>query len=188
MDAEHHVFHVVGTFVFASDGNFFGITQVFFGDACDFRAHGSGEQQGVAFLRHVGQDGVDAVRESHVQHFVRFVHHHVLYGGERYGFAFHQVQQSSRCGYDDVYTSFQCTYLAFDGRASVYGQHSQAVDVFRVIVQVACYLQTEFAGGAEDKGLGDSVADVNLLYEWQAERGSLSCSCLCQCHYVVVFS
>lgn len=107
--------------------------------------------QGVALLRHIGENGVDAVCESHVQHFVRFVHNHVLYGGEGHGFAFHQVQQSSRCGYDDVYTPFQGAYLAFDGRASIYGQHSQAIGIFRIIVQVACYLQTKFAGGAENK-------------------------------------
>ena len=151
MYTEGYVFHVAGAFIFASDGDFLGIAQVLLGDACDFRAHGSGEQQGVALLRHIGENGVDAVCESHVQHFVRFVHNHVLYGGEGHGFAFHQVQQSSRCGYDDVYTPFQGAYLAFDGRASIYGQHSQAIGIFRIIVQVACYLQTKFAGGAENK-------------------------------------
>ena len=81
MYTEGYVFHVAGAFIFASDGDFLGIAQVLLGDACDFRAHGSGEQQGVALLRHIGENGVDAVCESHVQHFVRFVHNHVLYGG-----------------------------------------------------------------------------------------------------------
>ncbi len=94
----------------------------------------------VTLCGHIGKNGVDAVCKSHVQHFVRFVHNHVLDGGEGHGFAFHQVQQSSGCGYDDVYPPFQGAYLAFDGRTAVYGQYPQTVDVLGVIVQVACYL------------------------------------------------
>ena len=79
MNGENHVFHVVCAFILASDGNFLGVVQVFFGNTCYFRAHGSGEQQRVALLGHVCQNGVDAVRESHVQHLVRLIENDVLY-------------------------------------------------------------------------------------------------------------
>ena len=73
-----YVFHVACTFVLASDGNLLGILQVVLGDAGDFGAHGCREEQGVPFFGDIGKDSVDAVGESHIQHFVRFVHHYVV--------------------------------------------------------------------------------------------------------------
>ena len=49
---------------------------------CDFGTHGRGEQQCVTLLGHICENGINAVRKSHVQHFVRLVHNHVLDGGE----------------------------------------------------------------------------------------------------------
>ena len=92
MHAVGYVVHVGGAFVLASDGDFLGIVQVVLRDAGYLGAHGGGEEQRVALLRHIGEDGVDAVGEAHVQHLVRFVHDDVLDGGERYGLAFHQVE------------------------------------------------------------------------------------------------
>ena len=66
-------------------------------------------------MRYIGKNGVDAVRESHVQHFVSLVHHYVLDGGEGYRFALHQVEQASRGGDNDMYTLFQGAYLAVYG-------------------------------------------------------------------------
>ena len=82
MNGEHHVFHVAGSFISASDGDFLCIVQVFFGNTCDFGTHGRGEQQCVTLLGHICENGINAVRKSHVQHFVRLVHNHVLDGGE----------------------------------------------------------------------------------------------------------
>ena len=102
-------------------------------------------------MRHICQNGVDAVRESHVQHLVRFVHNYILYGGKGDGFALHKVEQASGSSHDDVYSPFQGAYLALDGRTAVYRQYSQAVDVFRIIIQVTGNLQTKFAGRAENE-------------------------------------
>ena len=33
--------------------------------------------------------------------------------------------------------------------------------------------------------LGYSVVNVDLLYKRQTERCGLSCSCLCQCYYII---
>ena len=48
--------------------------------AGDFGAHGCREEQGVPFFGDIGKDSVDAVGESHIQNFVRFVHHYVVNG------------------------------------------------------------------------------------------------------------
>ena len=38
-----------------------------------------------------------------------------------------------------------------DKKKFAYFSNTQAIGIFRIIVQVACYLQTKFAGGAENK-------------------------------------
>ena len=87
-----------------------------------------------------------------------------------------------------MYAAFQGAYLALDGRAAIDGQHAQAVNVFGIVVQVARYLEAKLARRAEDEGLGDLFFYVDFLYQRQSEGGSLPCSGLCQCYYVVVFS
>ena len=62
MNGEHHVFHVAGSFISASDGDFLCIVQVFFGNTCDFGTHGRGEQQCVTLLGHICENGINAVR------------------------------------------------------------------------------------------------------------------------------
>ena len=143
--------HAVGTFVFAADRDLFGVAEVFLGNTGNFRAHRRREKEGIAFLRNICQNRIDAVRESHVQHLVCFIHHHVADGRQRDGLTLHQVQQTSRSGYYDMYTAFQTAYLAVYGRSAIYGQHFQSVDVFGIIVQVTCYLQAKFPCGAKDQ-------------------------------------
>ena len=99
----HHMLYVVVTFVLASDGYFLGIAKIVFGYSCNFGRHGSREQQRVSFFRNIGQNGVDAIGETHIQHLVSFIHNHIANGGKRYRFAFHEVQQTSRSGYNNVH-------------------------------------------------------------------------------------
>ena len=115
-----HMLHVARTFVLASDGDLFCIVKVVLRNTGYFRAHSGREKQCVTFLWNICQDGIDTVRKAHIEHFVRFVHNHVLYGGEGHGFAFHQVQQASGCSYNDVYSSFEAAYLAVNRRTTIY--------------------------------------------------------------------
>ena len=124
MDHVDDVLHVGRSLVLASDGDFLGVVQIVLRDAGYFGAHGGREEQSVAFFGHVGQDGVDAVSEAHVEHFVGLVHHHVLDGGQGDGLALHEVEQAAGRSYDDVHAAFQGLDLAFDGRATVDGQHA----------------------------------------------------------------
>ena len=110
-----HMLHVARTFVLASDGDLFCIVKVVLRNTGYFRAHSGREKQCVTFLWNICQDGIDTVRKAHIEHFVRFVHHYVCDSGKRYRFAFHQVEESPRCGNNDMHTPFQAAYLAVDG-------------------------------------------------------------------------
>ena len=87
-----------------------------------------------------------------------------------------------------MYTSFQAAYLAINGRTTIYRQYFQSVNVFGIVVQISCYLETKLAGRAEDKRLWNSVFYVNLLEQGQTECGCFTCSCLCKSYYIIIFS
>ena len=183
-----NVVHVLGSFVLHADGDFLRILQVLLGDATDFGTHRGREHQCVAVSRHFLEDGIDAFGEAHVQHFVGFVHHHVDDVVELRHATFHEVDKASRSGHDDVNTRLEHTDLAFDGRTAIHGQYLQSVDVFRIIVQVAGYLQTKFAGRAEDECLRYSMLYVCFLDKGQTEGSRLSGAGLSKGYHVVSFA
>ena len=188
MDDVCDVVDVLAAFVLGTDGDFLGIVQVSLGNAGNLGTHGSREHQGVPVLRYFFQDGVDAVCETHVQHFIGFVHHDIADRRQVGHLTFHQVDEASRCGHDDVYPLFQATYLAVDGGTTVYRQYFQIGDILRVVCQVTGYLQTEFAGRTENQCLWNTTGYVNLLNQRQTKCGCFSGSGLCQSHYIVSVS
>ena len=171
-----HVVHVLVSFILHADGDFLRVMQVIFGNAGYLRAHRGREEKRVAVFRHIGQDGVDAVGKSHVEHLVGLVHDHIAYGGKGDHATLHEVNQASRRSDHDVHAVFQATYLACDGRTSIDGLHTQAVDIFRIISEVACYLEAELTGGTQDKCLGHSVFHYNLLDKRQTKCGCFTSS------------
>ena len=129
----HHIIqvvHVLVPFVPCADGDFLRVSEVVLGDTRYLGTHRGGEEERVAVLGHIRQDGVDAVGEPHVEHLVRLVHHHVADGAELHGATLHEVQQTARSSHDDVYPLLEVAYLALYRRAAIDGQHTQAVHVF----------------------------------------------------------
>ncbi len=68
----------------------------------------------------LSQNRIDAVGESHIQHFVRFVHNHVPDRTQIDCLTVHQVEQASRCRYHYMYATFQRLDLTFNAGTSVY--------------------------------------------------------------------
>ena len=101
----HHIVnmvHVLGALVAAAHHDLLRVVQVALGYALYLAAHRSREEQRVAVVGYALQNGVDALREAHVEHFVSLVEHHVV-GLVKMGYAtVHQVYQSARRGHDDV--------------------------------------------------------------------------------------
>ena len=154
------------------------------GNLLDFARHGGREEQHLALLGHLGEDGVDTVEESHVEHLVGLVHDDGRNVVEPHGFPLEQVEQAARRGHDDVYPLLQGAYLALDARAAVNGQDGESVDVLRVVGEVAGNLQAEFAGGRENQCLRLAQRAVDALYHGQAEGSRLTRTGLGQSHQV----
>ena len=149
----------------ASDYDLLRIVHVVLGDLFDLARHGGGEKQHLALFGNLFQNGVDAVEEAHVKHFVGFVHDHGRNVVEPYGAALYEVEQTSRRSDHDVHTVFQAAYLAFDARSAIYRQDAQSGQIFGIVGQVAGYLQAEFAGGRKNKCLRLVHRQVDTLYQ-----------------------
>ena len=174
------VFYILCPFVFAADNDFPGRMHVFFCDTAYVGRHGGREKQHTSFVWNSRKYFVDTFGKSHVEHLVGFVHNHGMYPVELYHTSVDQVDEAAGCSDDYVYAFFECTYLAFDARSPVYGKNFQPVDMRRVIVEVASYLQAQFAGGAENECLGLIDRKVGFLYDRQTECCRFSRTCLCK--------
>ena len=122
----HHVIEVpdvLVALVAATDDDLARLLHVLAGDACDLLRHGGGEEQHVSVLGHFGQDGVDAVREAHVEHLVGLVEDYVADAAEVYRLSVQQVEQSSGRGHDHVHAFPQRLDLALNARSAIDGQH-----------------------------------------------------------------
>ena len=118
-----YVIYVLATLVLSTDCNFFRIVQICFCDTCDIWAHCSREHQRITVLRNFLQDSVDAVGKSHVKHFVGLIHHYVFDSFKMRHLTLHQVNKSSWGSYYDMHSLLQAANLAFDRRATIYGEY-----------------------------------------------------------------
>ena len=77
-----------------------------------------------------------AVGEAHVEHLVSLVEHHVLNLVELCHATVHEVDESSRCGHDDLCAVLQRMDLVNDAGASINSHHVDALDILGKIFQV----------------------------------------------------
>ena len=73
------VVDVLGTLVARAHHNLLVVAQITFGYALYLAAHGGREEQCVVFLGDALQDGINTLRETHVQHFVRLVQNDIVH-------------------------------------------------------------------------------------------------------------
>ena len=162
----HHVIHMVdilGTLVAAAHHNLLVVVQVVEGYLLDFLAHGGREEQGVTVFGHMLENLVDALRETHVEHLVGLVEHHVGCLIDLRLATVHQVDETTRCGHDDMGTVAQSLDLLHNVGTTVDGYHANAGHVFREITKIVGNLQTKFAGGTQDQGLSGRIFRVDTL-------------------------
>ena len=157
------VIHVFSTFVAASDYNLLVIFEIALGDAFDLWSHGGREEESLTLFGEGGKDFVDAVGETHIEHFVGFVKDDVAYAVELCHLAVHQVDETTRSGNNDLTTLLELTDLSFDICTPINSYDVETIDVAAVVLQIIRNLQAEFACGAEDDDLGGAVFGVDVL-------------------------
>ena len=187
----HHVVyvvHVLCALVAASHHNFLRVVQVGSRYLLYLLAHRGGEEQRVAFLWHTRQNGVHVLGETHVEHLVGLVEHHVAHGSEFRHAAVHQVDESSRRCHYDVHTLLQLAYLRLDACPSIHRYDVNVGDILRKVLQVVGNLQAQLARRREHNGLSLLYSRVNALQQGYAEGGGLARSCLRQCNDIVTCS
>ena len=178
----HHVVDVVdvlGALVARADDDLLIFVKVALGDALNLPAHGGGEEQGVALLGQMFEDGIDAVGKAHVEHFVGLVEDHVFHVVEFGYTALNEVDEASRCGDNDLYAMAQGVDLCHDGCTAINGYDAHIVEILGKVVEVVGNLQTEFTGGREDQRLRVAAVAVDLLQNGNAEGRRLACAGLC---------
>ncbi len=125
-----YVVYVFGTLVAASHHYLLVVVQIRLGYLLYLFAHRGREKQRVALFGHPLEYLVDALCKSHVEHLVSLVEHHVLHRVEHGLAAVHQVDETSRRGYDYLRSVAQRAYLRIYRSASIYSHY---VDTFHVL-------------------------------------------------------
>ena len=129
-----HVADVFGSLVAVPDDDFDGIVHKTSCNLGYLIGHSGREQQHFAVVRHMVEDVVDAVDKSHIEHLVGLVEYYGMHIIQVYHAAVYQVEQSSRCGYDDLDAAgTQGLDLALNAAAAIYGQYFDGGYVLGVI-------------------------------------------------------
>ena len=162
----HHVIdmvHVFGTFITRANHNLFIVVQVSLGNTFYLLAHRRREEQCVTVLRNTLQNGIDTLRETHIQHLVSLIQYDVIDIVQLSYTSVHQVDESSWGGYNNLGTLAQGTNLLLDRGTTVNRLHMDVVHVFREVAQVVSNLQTELAGGRQNQCLCLFATGINTL-------------------------
>ena len=116
----------------------------------------------MTLLGYFGEDRLEALGEAHRQHLIGFVQDDRLDAIEAGCTTLHEVDEATRSGDDDLYTTAKRADLCLDRGASVDGEDAYRGEVLAIGREVVSDLQTELAGRAEDEGAWCSDAIVGL--------------------------
>ena len=182
------VVYMLSTLVARTHYDFLVVVQVVEGNLLDVLAHGSREEQGVSILRHVLEDGIDALREAHVQHLVSLIKHHVVHVLQLSHATINQIEQTARGSHDNLHTMLQGANLASDVGTAINCGNMQTVDVLGKTVQIVCYLEAELTCRTEDDSLCLLAAGISFLDNRNTVRCSLTRTGLRQRNHVVLIT
>ena len=182
------VVYMLSTLVARTHYDFLVVVQVVEGNLLDVLAHGSREEQSVSILRNVLKDGIDALREAHVQHLVSLIKHHVVHVLQLSHATINQIEQTARGSHDNLHTMLQGANLASDVGTAINCGNMQTVDVLGKTVQIVCYLEAELTCRTEDDSLCLLAAGISFLDNRNTVRCSLTRTGLRQRNHVVLIT
>ena len=182
------VVYMLSTLVARTHYDFLVVVQVVEGNLLDVLAHGSREEQSVSIFRNVLKDGIDALREAHVQHLVSLIKHHVVHVLQLSHATINQIEQTARGSHDNLHTMLQGANLASDVGTAINCGNMQTVDVLGKAVQIVCYLEAEFTCRTEDDSLCLLAFGISFLDNRNTVRCSLTRTGLRQRNHVVLIT
>ena len=182
------VVYMLSTLVARTHYDFLVVVQVVEGNLLDVLAHGSREEQSVSIFRNVLKDGIDALREAHVQHLVSLIKHHVVHVLQLSHATINQIEQTARGSHDNLHTMLQGANLASDVGTAINCGNMQTVDVLGKTVQIVCYLEAELTCRTEDDSLCLLAAGISFLDNRNTVRCSLTRTGLRQRNHVVLIT
>ena len=182
------VVYMLSTLVARTHYDFLVVVQIVEGNLLDVLAHGSREEQSVSIFRNVLEDGIDALREAHVQHLVSLIKHHVVHVLQLSHATINQIEQTTRGSHDNLHTMLQGANLASDVGTAINSDNMQTVDVLGKTVQIVCYLETELTCRTEDDSLCLLAAGISFLDNRNTVRCSLTRTGLRQRNHVVLIT
>ena len=182
------VVYMLCTLVARTHYDFLVVVQVVECNLLDVLAHGSREEQSVSILRNVLKDGIDALREAHVQHLVSLIKHHVVHVLQLSHATINQIEQTARGSHDNLHTMLQGANLASDVSTAINSGNMQTVDVLGKAVQIVCYLEAELTCRTEDDSLCLLAAGISFLDNRNTVRCSLTRTGLRQRNHVVLIT
>ena len=165
---------VLGALVARAHHDFLVVVQIVEGYLLDVLAHGGREEKGVSILWHILEDGIDALREAHVEHLVSLIQHHVVHMLQLSHATIDQVEQTTRCGNDNLHTMLEGANLASDVGTAIDSGNVQTVDILGEAVQIISYLEAKLTGRTKDDGLRLLAGGIGLLDDRDTIRGSLA--------------
>jgi len=136
---------------------------VAFANTFDLRWHGSAEQPGGLTVRGILKDEFDIILETHVQHFISLIQHHIFDLFEIDRFAFDQVNQAAWCCHHDLHASFQFPDLLPDGCSAIHCGHIHLGQEFLETFQFGNDLEAQFSCRANYQRLGVSLFLFNKV-------------------------
>ena len=117
------------------------------------------------FLWNFHQNGFDIFAEAHIQHFVRFIQNHHLYGFRLDGSSSHVIHHAPGCTDDNLCAFSQCGNLSVDRLSAINGQNADVVLIFQQLAEFLACLQA-------------SVLGVNAFQKGNPESSGFACPCL----------
>ena len=115
-------------------------------------------------------------RKPHIEHLIRFVENN---GGDfrKMGCSSsNKVDQSARCGHDNMHSFLQSPYLIIYTCSTIYSKNFKFAHVLGEIRQIAGDLNAKFPCGAKDKRLCRPDRCVCHLYKRKPECSSFTCA------------
>ncbi len=160
------------------NGNFRRVFEKDVSQAADFRRHGGGEEQGLAFRIAKLHDAFDIRDEAHVQHTVGLVDHQHIDTAQQQPAALKMIEQTSGRGDQDIRAAIDNPALIHKRDTANQQRHVQFV-IFAIDLEVLGHLGGQLPGRLQDQGTGHARPGPALgedIDHGQREASGLACS------------